>query len=322
MNEAQAISLARKHGGETGTDNGLVYIDIYPDELAAMLTDNRAQVIEELAAKTGMGDVMQLVTAYANERVLAVHGRATRENVFAADDAVREALAVMQAKLEQAQADAARLRAALQLTLDAHGIMLLSNPPQEAWKAWGVEAKARAALAAMKEQGRAIALSTGGLESDISKSSAIVRTSHLRLTRIGLNTSRKLGLKGIEMNDRELLELAAKAAGMDKEFFATEEDGSISSHETLGLYLAWGKGFWNPLTDDGDALRLAVQLGLDVCIDTPQEPEPHTQAIGFADSGPDTIDAIEYHGDPYAATRRAIVRAAAEIGKQMKGQAT
>jgi hypothetical protein len=111
------------------------------------------------------------------------------------------------------------------------------------------------------------------------------------------------------MKDRELLELAAKAAGITYQWVAYEcEQVGEGSRPIL----------WNPLADDGDALRLAVKLGLDVCIDTPQEPEPHTQAIGFADSGPDTIDAIEYHGDPYAATRRAIVRAAAEIGRNMK----
>lgn len=36
---------------------------------------------------------------------------------------------------------------ALQLALSAHGKVLLSDPPQEAWKTYGVEAKARAAIA-------------------------------------------------------------------------------------------------------------------------------------------------------------------------------
>jgi chromosome segregation ATPase len=36
---------------------------------------------------------------------------------------------------------------ALKLALSAHGVMLLSDPPQEAWKAYGVEQKARAAIA-------------------------------------------------------------------------------------------------------------------------------------------------------------------------------
>jgi len=36
---------------------------------------------------------------------------------------------------------------ALKLALSAHGVMLLSDPPQEAWKTYGVEQKARAAIA-------------------------------------------------------------------------------------------------------------------------------------------------------------------------------
>ena len=52
------------------------------------------------------------------------------------------------------------------------------------------------------------------------------------------------------MTDRELLELAAKAAGI-----------KTSLHkETDSLWID-GPRVWNPLTDDGDALRLAVKLG-------------------------------------------------------------
>jgi hypothetical protein len=109
------------------------------------------------------------------------------------------------------------------------------------------------------------------------------------------------------MTDRELLELAAKAAG----------NPSGTSRAGGGLLMA-NDLYWNPLTDDGDALRLAVKLGLDVCIDTPIEREPHTHVIGFVGNSADTVDVIEAHGDPYAATRRAIVRAAAEIGKGMR----
>ena len=108
------------------------------------------------------------------------------------------------------------------------------------------------------------------------------------------------------MTDRELLELAAKAAGIE---WAYEETGTF--------YLLNPLRPWDPLTDDGDALRLAVKLGMDVCIDARYENEPRTHVIGFSDDvGAGTLDAIEAHGsDPYAATRRAIVRAAAEIGR-------
>lgn len=109
--------------------------------------------------------------------------------------------------------------------------------------------------------------------------------------------------------DRELMELAAKAAGYDlgwmwddwcREdrvfYFASQSDGYRKGER------------WNPRDDDGDALRLAVKLGLQLDMR-----DPETRAFG-APTG--RID--EHHRtDPYAATRRAIVRAAAEIGKAM-----
>ena len=113
------------------------------------------------------------------------------------------------------------------------------------------------------------------------------------------------------MTDSELLELAAKAAG---------KEWTWAGDRFLVLVNPGDRYFgpWNALTDDGDALRLAVKLGLDVCIDTPHEREPHTHVIGFRTStSPETVDTLEGHGDPYAATRRAIVRAAAAIGEDM-----
>lgn len=111
-------------------------------------------------------------------------------------------------------------------------------------------------------------------------------------------------------NDRELLELASKAAGIELRTVKFRPDEFETKHSS-GVWIRW-----MPLDDDGDALRLAVKLGLDVCIDTQQENEPHTHVIGFRfDYTSETVDAIEYHGDPYAATRRAITRAAAEIGR-------
>jgi hypothetical protein len=88
-----------------------------------------------------------------------------------------------------------------------------------------------------------------------------------------------------EMTDKELLELAAKAAwdAMDNQMI---ESG------------------WNPLTDDGDALRLAVKLNLF-----------NTRSKGY--EWPDAELFARHEDDPYAATRRAITRAAAEIGKAM-----
>ena len=98
------------------------------------------------------------------------------------------------------------------------------------------------------------------------------------------------------MTDRELLELAAKAAQIMVNPW----------HEKYGLLLSdFDFEPWNPLTDDGDALRLAVKLGLIV--------EPGR--CWHSRQGP--MFGEDVHHDTYAATRRAIVRAAAEIGKAM-----
>jgi hypothetical protein len=107
------------------------------------------------------------------------------------------------------------------------------------------------------------------------------------------------------MSDRELLEAAAKAAGLG---FTVPVFGVPPF---MGLRLIGG-ALWNPLTDDGDALRLAVKLRLTInCSydDVAICGQEFTQKEAF----------IERNGeDPLAATRRAIVRAAAEIGKEMK----
>lgn len=105
------------------------------------------------------------------------------------------------------------------------------------------------------------------------------------------------------MNDKELLEFAAKAAG-ELHLIPYKEEWL-----TDPLCEAW-----NPIRFDGDALRLAVKLGLSVhifhsgYIAVGQTMTPFTKLEIEAEAG----------DDPYAATRRAIVRAAAEIGKEMK----
>jgi hypothetical protein len=88
------------------------------------------------------------------------------------------------------------------------------------------------------------------------------------------------------MTDRELLELAAKAAGI-----ALNKNGMAINPIRK----------WNPLTDDGDALRLAVKLGI---LDMHKE----LNAL---------VQEEQRHHDRHSATRRAIVRAAAEIGRKI-----
>jgi hypothetical protein len=76
----------------------------------------------------------------------------------------------------------------------------------------------------------------------------------------------------------------------------------------VGLWISNAQTCWNPLTDDGDALRLAVKLGMDVCFGA-------NYVIVRGSVQTPTVNSAD---DPYAATRRAIVRAAAEIGRNMK----
>jgi hypothetical protein len=96
--------------------------------------------------------------------------------------------------------------------------------------------------------------------------------------------------------DRELLELAAKAAGL--EWCQLSSQGAVLMSSKV----------WNPLGDDGDALRLSVKLR--VCASV----EHDAQASYWA--GDDLMTFNEALGrDDYAAMRRAIVRAAADIGR-------
>lgn len=112
------------------------------------------------------------------------------------------------------------------------------------------------------------------------------------------------------MTDRELLELAAKAAGIEL----------VATKEGFPLW-AVGQGLWSPLTDDGDALRLAVKLGLAISIDAvEQETWAHHDQVMLGSREWWPAHPTTEHGneDMYAATRRAIVRAAAEVGRNMK----
>lgn len=107
------------------------------------------------------------------------------------------------------------------------------------------------------------------------------------------------------MTDRELLELAAKAAVINGEYSEEYQAFNVST-ATLRTFL-----LWNPLENDGDALRLAVKLKLKVT----QFPVA-VDVYGHWSYGATTI--CERTGnDPYAATRRAITRAAAKIGRSM-----
>jgi hypothetical protein len=111
----------------------------------------------------------------------------------------------------------------------------------------------------------------------------------------------------------ELLELAAKAAGIEV-WFSRMSDGKGGVIEPCHRTLNGETVVWNPLDDDGDALRLAVKLNIDVFFHASRV-EGHV--AGGRIPPVRAIEREDYGDDPLTATRRAIVRAAAEIGRNM-----
>lgn len=130
------------------------------------------------------------------------------------------------------------------------------------------------------------------------------------------------------VHDRELLELAALAAGYDDgEFKDMTGWGDVRyGYEqaiwSKKLFDEEGTGYWNPLVGDSQAFRLAVRLMTDVGIGSP--------LLGFSRSAIEAVCALSdgkmlcepFDGDPYSATRRAIVRAAAAIGSELRKAAS
>lgn len=106
------------------------------------------------------------------------------------------------------------------------------------------------------------------------------------------------------MTDRELLEKAAKAAGIKGHFENNGAEAGLFLHDPSNPHI-WKR--WHPLRDDGDALRLAVKLELRLATHCNQE-QAYAQSIHHPG-----VSLEDWNGDPYAATRRAIVRAAAAL---------
>lgn len=113
------------------------------------------------------------------------------------------------------------------------------------------------------------------------------------------------------MTDREMLELAAKAAGVGLISWTNMYD---ACDEIGGRFITQPRGEpWNPLEEDGDALLLAAKLKIDIEWQaTNPFPEPRVEAYRRNDEG-----SYFCADEPEENYRRAIVRAAAEIGKAM-----
>ncbi len=112
------------------------------------------------------------------------------------------------------------------------------------------------------------------------------------------------------MPEREMLEMAARAAGIVSLRWGIDKPERQINGE--GQFIG---ATWNPLTDDGDAFRLAVALHMRV---------KYHEALGqtlvwLSGSEREFQVNVEDCGrDPLAATRLAITRAAASIGEKMR----
>ena len=114
------------------------------------------------------------------------------------------------------------------------------------------------------------------------------------------------------MTDKELLELAAKAAGLTNLIYCPAWKCMAEYDEPGGFY-KW-KTYWNPLVRDSDALQLGILARLSI-----KHGITSTGAKGGLISCEQGFskEFEEVGQDPLIAIRRAIVQVAAEIGKAM-----
>lgn len=112
------------------------------------------------------------------------------------------------------------------------------------------------------------------------------------------------------MSDTELLRLAALAAGLP---MSVEWNCAA---EGRGIIIGHGNGDlrpWNPLNDDGEALRLAASLSISIDVNgmfVHADMRHSANDLGYVEENSARND-----GDIMVAIRRAIVRAAAMLGE-------
>lgn len=112
------------------------------------------------------------------------------------------------------------------------------------------------------------------------------------------------------MTDRELLEAAAEAAGIDGKWDAAHQALTIPRDELASRHRCrrqQDRRAWNPLTEDDLAFQLAVRLNMQV--DVARE----TGTVHAGTGRGEALESCTADGDWCAATRRAIVRAAAAL---------
>lgn len=102
------------------------------------------------------------------------------------------------------------------------------------------------------------------------------------------------------MTNRELLELAAKAYGICLEWDGNQDDWQPMYYD--------GKTYhaWDPSEDDGDSRRLQVKLQINICF-----------GANYVIADGAQLPTVNNANDQFAAVRYAVLRAAADIGKDM-----
>lgn len=104
--------------------------------------------------------------------------------------------------------------------------------------------------------------------------------------------------------DRELLEAAAKAAGLKVRCVGNGEPNG-----TYSFYAEPSQLWWNPLVDDGDAFRLATHLRIDLCFEKTHSVGAYTERDEWFHEHCDQGKAEQILDK----ARRAITRAAASM---------
>ena len=125
-------------------------------------------------------------------------------------------------------------------------------------------------------------------------------------------------------SDRELLELAAKAAGLQLCGYSwigeNEDDDEFEILDAAFVRHCQEQGFatrWNPLTDDGDAFRIVATLGLGIVFGQYAPCDIYSVYINEPEGGDTLSVGVIGDNESSGVVRRAIVRAAAVIGKKM-----
>ena len=108
------------------------------------------------------------------------------------------------------------------------------------------------------------------------------------------------------MSEQELLEYAARPAGIDGRYF--KSDNPIHT----GIYRAGHDYYWNPLISNSEALQLAAKIRIDIYYEKQHSGHPWSVVADSCFTETDENQTME------EATRRAIVRAAASLGRSME----